>query len=33
MYKNLSEMAAHKKGLWSEVGIPKKHSFFVVYSL
>ena len=31
MYKNLSEMAAHEKGLWSEVVIPKKHFFYVVY--
>ena len=28
--KNLSEMAAHKKGLWSKVVVPKKHFFFVV---
>ena len=27
MYKNLSEMAAHKKGLWSKVVVPKKHFF------
>ena len=27
MYKNLSEMAAHKKGQWSEVVVPKKHFF------
>ena len=31
MCKNLSEIAAHKKGLWSEVVVPKKHFFFVVY--
>ena len=23
MYKNLSEMAAHKKGLWFEIVVPK----------
>ena len=27
MYKNLSEMAAHKKGLRIEVVVPKKHFF------
>ena len=27
MYKNHSEMAAHKKGLRSEVVVPKKHFF------
>ena len=31
MHKNLSEMAAHKKGLWFEAVVPKKHVFFVVY--
>ena len=31
MYKNLNEMAAHKKGLWSEVVVSKKHFCFVVY--
>ena len=31
MYKDLSEMAAHKKELWSEVVVPKNHFFFVVY--
>ena len=28
MYKNLSEMAAHKKGLWSEVVVPKNIFFY-----
>ena len=28
MYKNLSEMAAHKKGPWSEVVVPKNILFF-----
>ena len=31
MYKNLSEIAAHKKGLWSEIVVLKKHFFFAVY--
>ena len=31
MYKSLREMAAHKKGLWSEVVVPNTHFFFVVY--
>ena len=25
MYKNLTETVAHKKGVWSEVVVPKKH--------
>ena len=33
MYKNFSEMAAHKKGFWIEVFVPKKHFFFVVYCI
>ena len=31
MYKNLSEMEAHKRGLWSEVVVPKEQFFSVVY--
>ena len=25
MYKNLSEMAAHKKELWSEIVVPQRY--------
>ena len=28
MYKDLSAMEVHKKGLWSKVVVPKKHFFF-----
>ena len=31
MYKNLSEIAAHKKWLRSEIVVPKIHFLFVVY--
>ena len=31
MYKNLSEMVAHKKGLCSKIVVPKKIFFLVVY--
>ena len=30
MHKNLCEMAAHKKGLWSDVVVPKKHFFCIL---
>ena len=33
MYKNFSEMAAHKKGFRTEVFVPKKHFFFLVYCI
>ena len=31
MHKSLREMAAHEKELGSEVVVPKKKNFFVVY--
>ena len=31
-YKNLSEIAVHKKGLWSELLFPTKH-FFLYFTV